>query len=345
MINNITDTFSYGLFNSCLIVGTTLSASINRISSLLTQAWLSSSESEELKEIPFEIEDYSEADLRAANFRIANKILKQTQKAVPFSSNNLDRSRKIIEEMANKKGIHLDDYSELIDEFGKRLKKNRDLNKKDYLKNLGSVFKEAKLGVKRTEKSGLGNCGEMTDLGLFKGMKKGIWATRLEIANIVNGDHAVMIIGREFGSDSCDYKTFGKTAVVADLWAGKIFRASEIENELRDFEYVDEKTGKPVLKLFNSEKQTLEIEFGNICFPDDIDEFIDCYEISEEQVLLCCDVKYQLEKFHKEKESTKKLLKAIQIRKICQKPEIYFLQKIILLRDQLKYFIKLNEKK
>lgn len=58
---------------------------------------------------------------------------------------------------------------------------------------------------------------------------------RIEAMHIKNGDHVFVVIGRAQGSKASDFTTWGDAAVVCDAWAGRVFPASEIPEQLGDY--------------------------------------------------------------------------------------------------------------
>lgn len=55
---------------------------------------------------------------------------------------------------------------------------------------------------------------------------------RAEIFELRVGDHVFVVFGRQPGSDEHDYMTWGDSAVVCDAWAGEVYPASCMEENL-----------------------------------------------------------------------------------------------------------------
>lgn len=289
----------------------------------------------------------SKENLLEFNFLLAKELLVEVQKAIPFSPNNLHRSQKFIEEKAKNYGIFFDNYISLNNEAVKLLDEARDLTKNDYyhLKKYCSHYKQYKNIYNIATDRPIGNCGEMSIFALFKGINKGIWNIHLSMATITPGNHEVLVIGREPGSNPSDYKTWGSSAVILDSWAGKIFKASDLEIHLEDFSGVDNKTGKPYMKPFDPKKQKLKIRVENIYTRHDLIRYIEKTSMTEDQIQIYYTIADQLDNFHLTDEMQKKLKIAKLITRICNSQEIGFLKNRILgeLKDQIKYFIKLNK--
>ncbi|WP_298622853.1 hypothetical protein [uncultured Legionella sp.] len=88
-----------------------------------------------------------------------------------------------------------------------------------------------------------GNCGIRASI-----VAKYLWEcaseciSRIELINMVNKDHAFVIVNRE--GDLQHPQTWGKNCWIADVWwtpTGKIFHASEFESEMKNLEqYIDD---------------------------------------------------------------------------------------------------------
>ena len=57
----------------------------------------------------------------------------------------------------------------------------------------------------------------------------------IEKYKIVNGDHCVVVIGRDLSTDPANYCIWNKDAVVADGWAGMAYPASQIPLYLKSY--------------------------------------------------------------------------------------------------------------
>jgi hypothetical protein len=76
-----------------------------------------------------------------------------------------------------------------------------------------------------------GNCGELsfvTTSNFIKLAKEK--AHRIEIMNIVGGDHVFVVIDRALRSDANKPDTWGSKAIVLDAWSGEVKPASDMKN-------------------------------------------------------------------------------------------------------------------
>jgi len=285
---------------------------------------------------------------------LANEILLHTVNTVRVSPNNLARSRKTLEEQVKKP---IDDFSEMAERYNDDAYANyRDTDKSVTYKD--SKFIELKLITEIAKKISVGNCYQMSIVALFKAIEMGMWSTRVDLISINFGNHVIIVIGRELGSDPENYKTWGPTAVVVDTWANQIFKASDIETNLQVYLGTDSKTGVPRTKLFHPQEQQLEILSGNICSTRELLDFqkhdawslmanpnysgIDPDRDEKKQVYLA--IVQGLEEFHQTNVLEIKLAKAKTMLELCDKiPQVRYFQKIMLLRDQLAYFIELSQ--
>jgi hypothetical protein len=276
-----------------------------------------------------------------ANLQLGKEILSDTLNTMLFSSNNLARSRIIFEDQARNQHVALQDLTDVSQDVAHCLKVVRAA----VMFNMeGGLFERTETAVKIAENVHFGNCWEMALVGLFKGMERGIWDTRLEVAKIENGDHAIIILGRQPGSDPNDYKTWGSSTVVIDSWAGKIFKLSEVETKLNDYISVDDVTGVPVLRPFDPQTQQLQIMYGNTCFKEDLLVEKNKLLLSDEQSSAYDAVVQQLDRFHQTQVLHEKLPAANDLFALCNDPKIGFLSSIETLKDQTNHFIELANK-
>lgn len=277
-----------------------------------------------------------QGDLQS-NLNLAHNLLVYTRATVRFSTNNLDRSRILIEK---KFARPIDDFSDIIPHVNKCLNKANNLRQK-YVQYIGtSKFIDAKISDLITKKTAIGNCGHMSSIALFKAMEMGIWNTHIDFVSIKQGDHALIVIGRDPKSDPQDYKTWGLNAVVLDTWAGKIFKINEVVAHLQNWGGTDKITGKPTTWPISS-KDNLEIVTGNICSPCELLEFkTNLY--SNEQKQIFDRIVQQLEEFHKELTIEKKFAIAKNLLERCNQIDVIILPKIKMLKDQLAHFIEFS---
>ncbi len=126
-----------------------------------------------------------------SNLKLGHKILEDTKKAVPFSANYLARNRQVLDKRAAKQGIVLKDLTPIVNEAIKRLNASRNAAKFKFEKVTGSQFTRVKILSKKTSAALIGNCGELAQVALFKGMDIGAWNIHLDKVYIKNGDHAL----------------------------------------------------------------------------------------------------------------------------------------------------------
>lgn len=103
------------------------------------------------------------------------------------------------------------------------------------LKDTQAVHKKTNI----IKTAGVANCGEyslLTHSHLMDLTKDN--PTRLEIAHIINGDHAFNIIGRKENSNINDPATWGDSAVVADTWSGNVYPATQLFSQLHTYEII-----------------------------------------------------------------------------------------------------------
>ncbi|GEM_PF-2230236 len=87
----------------------------------------------------------------------------------------------------------------------------------------------------RAAKLHVGNCVEMAEIG-FRYPKTG--GVRIEKAEIDNGDHWFLIIGRNLSSDPRMIASWDPETVICDPWASACFPANLHKHLLKDFLYV-----------------------------------------------------------------------------------------------------------
>jgi hypothetical protein len=276
------------------------------------------------------------------NLKLAQELLEETRKEVPFSANNFDRSRRVIEKRAKKRGIGRNNLSLIVNEATSQLSANRNQALEENANRNGTYFNRCKIISKNASSASVGNCREMAIVGLFKGMEKGVWNICLDRVSIVNGDHSFLVIGRDSQSDPKNYKTWGPNAVVMDAWANKIYKLEDLEQNLYDFIGVNPDTGAPRLVKFNSETQYLEVSDSNMSSVQDLLEFKNSVWMYDFQEKPYQDVMNLLKDFHQADTLPIKLQLAKSLKDLVAEPTIKDLSRIKLLNDQLDHFIELN---
>jgi hypothetical protein len=116
-----------------------------------------------------------------------------------------------------------------------------------------------------SHKTGLGNCGELMYSALYHAMQYNQLfpqSTLVEPYAISNGDHCVLLIGREPGSDCNLASTWGTKVIVADPLLGQIYPFNELTQRLITFQTADKDNCHYNLILsFNSIYHVLTIPF------------------------------------------------------------------------------------
>ena len=193
-------------------------------------------------------------------------------------------------------------------------KKTDELERKQPLAMIND-FVGAAIEAELAEKYGFANCDELSCMGFFHMLKENN-AIRVDVFEIGSGDHVIMVVGRSLNSDPKDYKTFGPNAIVLDIYAEKIFPASEIENQLIDYKGLDQ-NGCPILEKFDSAYQSLKLITSNAYSAKDFQSLIND-QIMEYSDIDCKEIENLLTLFHtsysKNEKSNiaKKLIKKIE---------------------------------
>jgi hypothetical protein len=277
------------------------------------------------------------------NLKLAQELLEETIKEVPFSANNFDRSREVIEKRAKKRGIGRNNLSLIVREANSQGYANRKQAETENANRNGTSFNEAKIASKNASSASVGNCWEMAIVALFKGMEKGVWNIRLDRVSIVNGDHTFLVIGRDSQSDPKNYKTWGPNAVVMDAWANKVYALEDLEKNLYDYIGTNWNTGKPHLVKFNSEKsQYLEVSDSNMSSVEDLLEFKKTAQMCAGQEKPYQEVMDLLKNFHQADTLPMKLQLAKSLKDLTGQLIIKDLNSIRFLHDQIDHFIELN---
>lgn len=98
------------------------------------------------------------------------------------------------------------------------------------------VQDEIEIKANMAIKHGCGNCGEHAQIAFCYLLNKKIHP--LDYMELVDNDHAFVVIGRLKGSSPSDPGTWGSDAVVCDPWAsqhGQAYPASQIQPKMKAF--------------------------------------------------------------------------------------------------------------
>ncbi len=322
-----------------------------------------------------------------SNLKLANKILLETEKLIAFTTTNLARSREWIEQRTGKQAVG--DFSKSTSEIPQRMSvclnearkfssegrcmgENPRLEMRsstacrtfigreigEYPYRSESTFARSKILVDIAKRNSLGNCDEMSQAAIFKAMEMGIWNIPIERVSLKYGDHAVVVLDREVGSDRENYKTWGSSAVIIDVWARIVFKIGDIKTHLQNYQGIDDESGKPILKPYEDE---LLLQWGNIYSVEDIREIFNEYQksqykLNELQTQLIDMIIYQLEEFHRTNILEIKIEIATDLYELCSKFQNSFsrmfnlyddffdfrLARISSLKSQVTHFIELT---
>lgn len=88
------------------------------------------------------------------------------------------------------------------------------------------TYAEIPLAAKRA------NCAELSDIFVHLFTKLNLKQERIELFDLGKGDHSFVVLNREPDSKPSQFKTWGNRALVVDVWAGKIYPAASIPDEL-----------------------------------------------------------------------------------------------------------------
>jgi hypothetical protein len=95
--------------------------------------------------------------------------------------------------------------------------------------------------VDTTKQTHIGNCAEYVLLALDYLSEQG-YKGHADVVSVVNGDHVILVIGKNTDISIENYKDWGPDCVICDAWAGAVYPASDIENRLQCYRpyYADE---------------------------------------------------------------------------------------------------------
>ena len=127
------------------------------------------------------------------------------------------------------------------------------------LNEIEDVHKQADM----IKSAGVANCGEhslLTYMHLLDMTEDK--PVRIEIVQIIKGDHVFNIIGRKWGSNINNPTTWGDSAVIADAWSGVAYPASQAYSKLSAFQRIslcdDINMQYSILPFYNTKYHTLE---------------------------------------------------------------------------------------
>lgn len=138
-------------------------------------------------------------------------------------------------------------------------------------------FEDALISKKLVEEHGVGNCHELS-FKYFSDLMQEFpdLDLKIDVYEILNGDHCFLVIGREVESDPSDYRTWGEHAMIYDPWASEFddvafYPATELESRLRDAKYDDQTPEKAILRPINFSTQKLKCMVSNIYSPKEFE--------------------------------------------------------------------------
>lgn len=142
-------------------------------------------------------------------------------------------------------------------QIDKKLAALRELRRYD---NLYASFEKFEKSAKKIENSHVGNCEEMVTYALYLMMKDHPTLSAF-MGTIQNGDHDYLVFDVAHDANSHDYTTWGEYAMVADPWAGKVYRVADIVNQLEDYYYLNlYKKHMSLMMKFNNNFHKLKLE-------------------------------------------------------------------------------------
>jgi len=116
-----------------------------------------------------------------------------------------------------------------------------------------------------TKKDPVGNCGELSTISTGFLRKNNV--RRIEIASIENGDHAIVIMNRDMGSDINDVTTFGKHCVILDTLNNDAYPSYQIFKKLNRYNFDLSKDDPHTLSPFTKQDR-LKIIASMDCYAD-----------------------------------------------------------------------------
>jgi len=115
--------------------------------------------------------------------------------------------------------------------------------------------------VEMVEGYGVGNCEEMSSVGLKYARDQFGPEFPIERFAISRGDHIFLVIGRSAMSAESDYKNWGPDAVICDPWTGASFPATDLETHLYNYvSTTNDQTPYTVVSRFNPATQELFVD-------------------------------------------------------------------------------------
>jgi hypothetical protein len=190
---------------------------------------------------------------------VGEQVIAETAKCIPFSSNM--PNQKFRQNNSDKEGTFLEEFYEKLDHTIKALSDLRALTNEE-----GEIIyarsTTIKYGIedpryiecllhlaKMAEKYSLGNCFERSAFA-FRYLMQNTNVERIDLCNINGGDHSFIIIGR--GKKFCLEDDW-----IIDPWAMEVYPASQYKTRLHNWEGTDLISGKPILKLINTQTQSI----------------------------------------------------------------------------------------
>jgi hypothetical protein len=197
------------------------------------------------------------------NLTVAKKIIQFVDKHVPFSENYLQRSA-IFAKPGDDPEDLISDHSDIkknLDILWEKIETTQKIFDLQSDSNDEDRFLKLRYAVKQILRYKTGNCFELSQVGYYFAQKCGILnQTSVEIAFIENGDHTILIIGRDQNSIISDFKNWG-SAVICDLWSGSFYPASKLKKHLTDYVKAIEikRFQYTQVQLFNPLKQAIRL--------------------------------------------------------------------------------------
>ncbi|WP_420420737.1 hypothetical protein [Simkania sp.] len=163
-----------------------------------------------------------------ANLELGHEINTYVQEKVPIIPNYLSRRKIDYEKESQQIGypINMVTFKELA-EMAFEMAYTPVASREFSICNLRKIAAVAK-------NVGIGTCLEMSALALDYCLEKKA-PLKAEVFFLKGGNHVFLVLDRNPQSNSSDYKSWGKQAVICDTWSGKVFPAMQMESKLKNF--------------------------------------------------------------------------------------------------------------
>ncbi|MEI8301614.1 MAG: hypothetical protein WCG10_08425 [Chlamydiota bacterium] len=258
-------------------------------------------------------EDLKENSALKENLFIGVEAINHTQQIIPYSGNHMQRAitLKELEEVtkrrkSSRRSVVEKRRCEDEDDFNSKRSRAAEQQLEDVISKICLDFRKNRFEsmdqttlrmnphslITLAKASGIGNCFEMACVG-YEYVRGAFPDKKVELVQIVNGDHLFLVIGSEdfktsdrgsgavdavvtfinrwvFKKDQTvelDYTSWKSDVVVCDPWSGSCYPASKIKQYLMDYYGVERPLGRaiPCVTPFDPERQSLAFfEVNNV---------------------------------------------------------------------------------